>query len=180
MQTFDCLLKICDRGIKVTVQYGSTQEMDQQIQTKVIGLAKQQAYDMMQKTGIPSSLTEHDMKQYLSTVLKEIRVLQNVNEILDIEKEILATSNEFNACLKFNAMRLIYNNYFDLYKKTILGYRNKRHKGIKWITSITDKKEHELAKKFLDIGVQVRHVKNMPPIDFVVSDKAHACNNRES
>jgi signal transduction histidine kinase len=156
---------------KLLSSMDSTQEMDQKIQTKVIGVAKQQAYNMMQKTGIPSSLTEHDMKQYLSTVLKEIRVLQNVNEIVDIEKEILGTSHEFNACLKFNAMRLIYNNYFDLYKQVIVRYRNKDHKGIRWITSITDKKDLDLVKKFLDIGVQIRHVKNMPPIDFVVSDK---------
>jgi hypothetical protein len=146
-------------------------EVDEQIQTKVIGSAKQKAYDMMEKTGVPSSLTEYDMKQYLSTVLKEIRVSQNANEILDIEREILATSNEFNTCLKFNTMRIIYNNYFDLYKETIVKYQNGRHKGIKWITSITDKKSAELARRFVDIGVQIRHVKNMPPIDFAVSDK---------
>ena len=29
----------------------------------------------------------------------------------------------------------------------------------------------DLIKKFLDIGVQIRHVNNMPPIDFAVSDK---------
>ena len=29
----------------------------------------------------------------------------------------------------------------------------------------------DLIKKFLDIGVQIRHVSNMPPIDFAVSDK---------
>jgi signal transduction histidine kinase len=156
---------------KLLFSLGHRDEMDEQIQTKVMGSAKQQADDMMQKTGVPSSLTEYDMKQYLSTVLKEIRVSQNANEILDIEREILATSNEFNACLKFSAMRLIYNNYFDLYKKTIVRYQNGRHKGIKWITSITDKNSTELARKFVDIGVQIRHVKNMPPIDFAVSDK---------
>jgi signal transduction histidine kinase len=156
---------------KLLFSLGYADEVDEQIQTKVIGAAKQQAYDMMEKTGVPSSLTEYDMKQYLSTVLKEIRVSQNANEILDIEREILATSNEFNACLKFNTMRLIYNNYFDLYKKTIVKYQNGRHKGIKWITSITDKKSAELARKFVDIGVQIRHVRNMPPIDFAVSDK---------
>ena len=29
----------------------------------------------------------------------------------------------------------------------------------------------EIVRKFLDIAIQVRHVKNMPPIDFAVSDK---------
>ena len=39
------------------------------------------------------------------------------------------------------------------------------------VTSITDKDSANLVRKFLEIGVHVRHAKNMPPIDFAVSDK---------
>ena len=40
------------------------------------------------------------MKQYLNTVLKEIKVLQNVDEIVKKGKEILETSVDFSACLR--------------------------------------------------------------------------------
>ena len=69
-------------------------------------------------------------------------------------------------------MRLVYNNYFDTYEKVIMNkYRKGEHKGITWVTSITDKDSANLVRSFLNIGVQIRHVKNMPPIDFAVSDK---------
>ena len=50
-------------------------------------------------------------------------------------------------------------------------YKNGEHKGIKLVTTIVDKESADLIKKFLDIGVQIRHINNMPPIDFAVSDK---------
>ena len=49
-------------------------------------------------------------------------------------------------------------------------HRRGEHKGIKLVTSI-DRSSLTMIKEFLSVGVQVRHVKNMPPIDFAVSDK---------
>ena len=59
------------------------------------------------------------MKQYLSTVLKEIKVLQNVDEILKKKKRAFwrVIIEFFASCSKFGGMRLVYNNYFDTYKK---------------------------------------------------------------
>jgi len=156
---------------KLLVGIGSGQ-MEQKIEKKVIEMAKDQAASMMNQTGVQLSLTERDMKQYLSSVLKEIKVLQNVDEILKKGEDILQSSTEFLACSKFNGMRLVYNSYFDLYEKVMLNkYRKGEHKGIRWITSIIDKDCADLVRLYLDIGVQIRHVKNMPPIDFAVSDK---------
>jgi hypothetical protein len=98
-------------------------------------------------------------------------VLQNVNEIINKEKEILNNSIEFISCMRFGVLRLVYNNYFQLYDEIMTRSRNGEHKGIRLVTSILDNDDAELAKEFLDIGVQIRHVKNMPPIDFSVSDK---------
>jgi signal transduction histidine kinase len=48
--------------------------------------------------------------------------------------------------------------------------RKKEHDGIKLVTSI-DKDSVDIVRAFLNIGVDIRHVKNLPPIDFSVSDK---------
>jgi signal transduction histidine kinase len=74
------------------------------------------------------------------------------------------------ACLKLGGMRLAYNNYFDVYEKTMVRHRNGEHKGIRWVTSI-DRDSVEIVQQFLKIGMHIRHVKNIPPIDFAVSDK---------
>src|SRR5215218_3972521 len=156
---------------KLLVSIGSAQ-MKQKIEKKVLEMAKDHAASMTEQTGVQLSLTEHDMKQYLSTVLKEIKVLQNVDEILKKGKDILENSTKFLACSKFDGMRLIYNNYFDTYDKVMRNkYRKGEHEGIRWITSIIEKDSADLVRTFLNIGVQIRHVKNMPPIDFSVSDK---------
>ena len=156
---------------KLLVGVGSAQ-MEQKIEKKVIELAKGQAASMIDQTGVQLSLTEHDIKQYLSSVLKEIKVIQNVDEILRKGKDILESSSKFLACSKLGGMRLVYNNYFDSYEKIMTNkYRKGEHEGIKWVTSITSKDSTDLVRTFLNIGVQIRHVKNMPPIDFAVSDK---------
>jgi hypothetical protein len=156
---------------KLLVSIGSAQ-MEQKIEKKVIEMAKDHADSITEQTGVQLSLTEHDMKQYLSTVLKEIKVLQNVDEILKKGKDILERSTEFLACSKFGGMRLDYNNYFDMYEKVMMNkHKRGEHKGIRWVTSITDQDSADLVRIFLNIDVQIRHVKNMPPIDFAVSDK---------
>ena len=46
-------------------------------------------------TGVQLSLTDADMKQYLNSVLKEIKVIHEVDQIVKKGKEILETSIEF-------------------------------------------------------------------------------------
>ena len=44
--------------------------------------------------------------------------------------------------------------------------------GVRWVTYIENKKEDtELIKKFLDIGIEIKHVRNLPPLYFSVSQK---------
>jgi signal transduction histidine kinase len=154
---------------KLLISIGSAQ-MEQEIQRRAVKVAKDQQQTMAEQTGVQSSLTEHDMKQYVSEVLKEIHVLQNIDDILKKGREILETSTEFVACSKVGGIRLVYNNYFDSYQKIMQEYSRGGHKGIRLVSSI-DRESLDIVRKFLTIGVQVRHVKNMPPIDFAVSDR---------
>jgi hypothetical protein len=148
-----------------------TPQMKEEIERRALNAAKEQQSVLLEQTGIEPSLTERDMKQYLGTVLKEVKTLKNIDEILRKGKEILESSYEFFICSRVSGLRLAYNNYFSLYEKIIGKYKNGEHKGIKLVTAIVDKDATDLVKRFLDIGVQIRHVKNMPPIDFAVSDK---------
>jgi hypothetical protein len=49
-------------------------QMEQQIQKKVIEFTKQNQYQMAEETGIQSSLTEEDMRQYLEQVIREVKM----------------------------------------------------------------------------------------------------------
>ncbi|MGC2426113.1 MAG: HAMP domain-containing sensor histidine kinase [Nitrososphaeraceae archaeon] len=145
--------------------------MKQEIENRVLTIAKEQQQVLTQQTGIYPSLTELEMKQYLGKVLKEIKVLNNVDEILKKGRDILEKSLDYMVCSKFGSLRLVYNNYFDLYEKVMTTkYKNMQHKGIRLVTSI-DTDSAELVKKFVSKGIRIRHVRNMPPIDFALSDK---------
>lgn len=50
-------------------------------------------------------------------------------------------------------------------------YEKREYNGISLVTSIEDKETAYLVKKFLDIGIQIRHADRLPPIDFTLSDK---------
>ena len=145
-------------------------KIEQEIERRVLNVVSEQRQVLREQSGVDSSLTEHDVKQYLGNVIKEIKIVRDVEEILKKGKEILQASYQFIVCSRSAGIRLLHNNYFDVYQKVMETYRKGEHKGIKLLTSI-DKDNIDLVKKFLGIGVQIRHTKNMPPIDFAVSDK---------
>ena len=154
---------------KLLVSIGSAQ-MQQQLEKKVLESARTNAKVMTHNTGVQLSMTEGDMRRYLNSVLKDIKVLRNVDEIVKKGKDVLDTSVDFSACLKPSGLQLIRNNYFDTVEKVVKKIRNGDHDEIRIVTSV-NRENVELVGAFLKIGVQIRHVKNLPPIDFSLSDK---------
>jgi two-component system, OmpR family, sensor histidine kinase VicK len=102
----------------------------------------------------------------------ETTVLKNKDEIFSYMKSIAKSADEQSTCCSIGGMQLVYNYFFDEYKKIVDRSRRKRKesKGVRWITSI-DKDTIELVKIFLDSGMQVRHLKNLIHIDFAVDSR---------
>jgi two-component system, OmpR family, sensor histidine kinase VicK len=65
---------------------------------------------------------------------------------------------------------VVYDNFFDQYKKILDKHLKGKGDGIRCITTI-DKDNKDLIKIFLDIGVQMRHLRNLTPMNFVVDNK---------
>jgi len=63
-----------------------------------------------------------------------------------------------------------HNYFFESYKRIVDIYRKGKGDGVRWIIN-TDKNSIKLVKIFLESGIQVRHIREMPPINFGVSDK---------
>jgi signal transduction histidine kinase len=155
---------------KLLVSLG-TPHLEQEIERRVLYTAQKQEEDLVKKTGIVPSLTQSEMKIYLSNVLNQITLLKGYEDIVRKEREILESSKELVACLNVSGIRLAYNSNFEVYQKIMQEkFSNGEHKGIRFVTKV-DKKSATMVKRFLEAGVQVRHVDNLPPIDFAVSDK---------
>jgi signal transduction histidine kinase len=67
-------------------------------------------------------------------------------------------------------MQYSYNHFFEIRKKLLEKQKKGKHKGVRYISNITQDNE-KFVKVFLDAGIRIRHVKNLPPMSFGVSDK---------
>jgi len=96
-----------------------------------------------------------------------------INDSQQIIKEIhclIADSNELYSCLTTGGIEYSYNHFFETKKKLLDRQKKGEHKGIKVIT-IIDESNKKLAKMLVDAGIEIKHVKNLPPISFTLSDK---------
>lgn len=96
-------------------------------------------------------------------------IIENPDKIADKIKTEILNSNEIIACYQPGRLELIYDNFFDLYKEVLARQSKGKHKGIRLIVTL-DKNVLELVKQFVKAGVQVRHVRNLLPLSFDVTD----------
>jgi signal transduction histidine kinase len=98
------------------------------------------------------------------------RIIDNSDEIVKEISRLTASSNKLDTCLNSGRMQYSYNHFFDIKKKLLDKQKKGEHKGIRYITNINNENAH-LAKTYLDYGIQLKHVKNLPPMSFGISDK---------
>jgi two-component system, OmpR family, sensor histidine kinase VicK len=117
-----------------------------------------------------------DARERIKTIEEGIEpyhtnVLESPEEISNQVIHLAETSSGISIASVTGGMQLIYNNFFDLYKKVLDNHKKKRQgRGIKWVTNI-QREAIGLVKIFLDLGMQIRHIRNLPPMNFAVGDK---------
>jgi two-component system, OmpR family, sensor histidine kinase VicK len=98
------------------------------------------------------------------------RIIDNSDEIVKEISRLTASSNKLDTCLTAGGMQYSYNHFFHIKKKLLDKQKEGKHKGIRYITNIEHDSLH-LARLYLDHGIQIKHVKNLPPMSFGISDK---------
>jgi len=100
----------------------------------------------------------------------EAKILENPDEIMNRIIHLAETSSQLLIVSSYGGMQLIYNKFLNSYKKILDKYKRGESKGIKWICNI-EKQSLEIVKIFLNMGMQIRHVKNLPPVNFALGDR---------
>jgi len=100
----------------------------------------------------------------------EAKILENPDEIKNRIIHLAETSSQLLIVSSYGGMQLIYNKFLNSYKKILDKYKRGESKGIKWICNI-EKQSLEIVKIFLNMGMQIRHVKNLPPVNFALGDR---------
>src|ERR687887_708488 len=100
----------------------------------------------------------------------ETRIIEDAQEIVKEIGRLTASSSELCTCLTAGGIQYSYNHFFELKKNLLDKQKKGEHKGIRYISNI-DKDNVNLVKILLDAGIKIRHIKNLPPMSFGVSDK---------
>lgn len=110
------------------------------------------------------------MEPKRSESIHRTRVLNNPSQISEQIRHIAENYSGLSIASTFGGMQLIHNTFLDSYKKILGKYKKGEGNGIRWITNIEEECV-ELVKTFLDLNMQIKHVKNLPPINFAVGKK---------
>ena len=110
------------------------------------------------------------MELKINESIHRTRVLNNPSQISEQIRKIAETYSGLSIASTFGGLQLIHNTFLDSYKKILGKYKKGEGNGIRWITNIEEECV-ELVKTFLDLNMQIKHVKNLPPINFAVGKK---------
>jgi signal transduction histidine kinase len=128
----------------------------------------QYIFDTLWNTAIPA---EQKIKEIEEGIIRyETRIVEDPDQIIEEISRLTANSNELSICITPGGMQYSYNYFFKIKKKLLEKQKKGKHKGIRYISKI-EKDNIDLAKTYLNYGIQIRHVKNLPPMSFGVSDK---------
>ena len=100
----------------------------------------------------------------------ETRIIDNSDEIIKEIDSLTANSNQLDICLTSGGMHYSHKYFFDTKKNLVDRQRMGEHKGIRYVTKINNENV-KVAKLYLDSGLQIKHLSNLLPLSFGVSDK---------
>jgi len=140
------------------------------IYSNITKLVQQQQYffDMLWNKAIPA---EHKLRELEQGILPvRTRLLETQDEILREITRLNKSAKKLSIVSGLAGMKMSYDYYLDTYKRLADRHRkSESDPGIRWIINI-DKNNMSLVKIFLEYGIQIRHSKNILPMDFGVSD----------
>jgi two-component system sensor histidine kinase VicK len=131
----------------------------------------QYIFNTFWKKAIPAEQKIREIEEGIQPV--RTTILEDQDEIIKELRRLNNSSTRLSVCSAFGGMQMAYKYLFDSYLNIVDKDRKGEGKGLRWIINI-DKENLNLVRLFLNAGVQVRHAKHMPPMNFGVSDKEMA------
>jgi signal transduction histidine kinase len=117
---------------------------------------------------------EQKIKEIEEGVIRyETRIIENPDEVIKEIGRLTASSNKLDTCLTSGGLQYSHKYFFDIKRKLLDKKRRGEHEGIRYLTSI-DSSNLQICKLYLEHGIQIKHVRNLPGISFGVSDKEMA------
>jgi hypothetical protein len=142
------------------------------IHTNVEEIVEQQQYmfDTLWSKAIPAEQRIRQIEEGIEPI--RTTIIEDQQEIIKEIKRKNNAANKLSICTSLGGMQMSYNYLFDSYKNVVDKYKKEKSKeGVRWLMNIDNKESISLVRIFLESGIQIRHIENMPPLSFGVSDK---------
>jgi signal transduction histidine kinase len=125
-------------------------------------------FDTLWNKAVPAVRRFKEIEEGIGPI--DTRLLEDSDEIFNHLKHVIENSSKRLLCSKSGAMQWVYNNFFDQYKKIVDMQKRGGGEGIRWITTVNNDNK-DLIRLFLNAGVKIRHLRNLPPMNFAIDDK---------
>jgi two-component system sensor histidine kinase VicK len=129
---------------------------------------QQYVFDSFWTRAIPAQQRIKEIEE--GVIHYQTKIVDNPDEIIKEISRLTADSNKLDTCLAPGGLQYSHNHFFDLKKKLLDKQKKGQHKGIRYITNI-GKENIQLVKLYVEQGIQIKHIKNLPAMSFGVSDK---------
>lgn len=129
-------------------------------------------FDILWKNAVPASKRIREIEHGIDPVKSQM--IENVKEICSKMDEIITESTDICLCSSIANLHFSGNHYVNINKEIIKNHQNYINKGIRWITSISDKEDIDTVKSFTHRHLSIRHSSEIPPLNFIVTDKYFA------
>ena len=130
----------------------------------------QYIFDTLWKTAIPAEQKIRELEEGI--VIHKTRIIENAEEIIREFNRFSDVSNEVLSCISApGGLQYVQDYFVESNRKLIEKQMKGQHKGIRYICNIDNKYNADLARKFLQDGVKIRHTSNLPPMSFGITNK---------
>ncbi len=130
---------------------------------------QQSIFDSLWKISVPAEIKIKEIEEGIEPI--ETKILDSKEDIYQKIELLCSNSDEILIVSEIGILRLIQENLFECYQRILQKYEKGYHRGIRMITTIS-KDYSDLIKIFMNLGIQIRHIQNPLPINFVVTDRS--------
>src|SRR5215467_6274930 len=130
---------------------------------------QQYVFETLWSKSMSAEKRMRELKQGIITHY-QTKVIEDPDDVIKEISRLIANSNELCTCLTSGGMQYSFNHFSEIRKKILKKQKKGEHRGIRYVSNITQDNS-KFVKVFLDAGIRIRHVKNLPPMSFGVSDK---------
>ena len=166
---------VSDEGYIATSTINKGQPMPELIYSSAKNIIEQNRYvfDTLWSRAVVAQDRIKEIEE--GTIRRETKTLKNLDEILKETAALARRSKRYSICSSSNALLYAYTHSLDVFKEILNRHLHNTHAGVRWITKVDDNDQDsrlfEAIRTFTKLGMQIRHVKNIPPMSFGVSDK---------